>query len=73
MAQLYSPKQVREAYEVGKVKGYRKAIEAAKEWLKDNAHDYSFSNEGCDALLTDFERNMNKLWRKRNEQKEERG
>lgn len=42
--------------------GYKEAIKQAKEWLKENAHDYSFSNEGCDALLIDFERNMNKLW-----------
>lgn len=41
----------------------RKLILAqCREWLKDNAHDYSFSNEGCDALLADFETDMNKLW-----------
>lgn len=38
--------------------GYKEAIARAKEWLKDNAHDYSFSNEGCDALLADFESDM---------------
>lgn len=43
-------------------KRLEEAIALAKEWLKENARNYSNTVIGRKAMVTDFETDMNKLW-----------
>lgn len=49
------------AYELGRIRGHKEAVEKAKEWLSKQGKNW-WDGYGLPFSLTDFETNMNKLW-----------
>lgn len=50
----------KESFLAGAEYGYKEAIEAAKEWMKEHYH--LFEHFDKDEVISDFEADMNKLW-----------